>query len=156
MRSLPVDLEELAIAMEDHSYAFDWYLDTKTGDTVMLPGESGDPGAWPDDELERLERILVEDPDRLQPVPRIPSHQGYDWMVSFTSSVQDDQLRELLWVALDGKGAFRRFKRVLAGYPEERERWFRFHGERVREELLDWLHFLEIDAGLAEDDAATE
>jgi hypothetical protein len=34
---------------------------------------------------------------------------------------------------------FRRFKDVLAGHPAERERWFAFHSERVREATREWL-----------------
>lgn len=45
-------------------------------------------------------------------------------MVEFTETVSDLRLREKLAVALDGRGAFGRFKRVLGDYPEERERWF--------------------------------
>lgn len=42
-------------------------------------------------------------------------------------------------VAINGKGAFRRFKDVLLRYPEERERWFRFKDERMQERALEWL-----------------
>jgi hypothetical protein len=40
-----------------------------------------------------------------------------------------------LSVALDGKGAFGRFKRVLEDYPEERERWFKFK----LAEMSEWI-----------------
>jgi len=45
----------------------------------------------------------------------------------------------LLEVAIRGKGAFRRFKDVLEGYPEEMERWFSFKDDRLRERALEWL-----------------
>jgi len=42
-------------------------------------------------------------------------------MVAFTESLEDENLKEKLWIALNGKGAFRRFKDVLLSYPEKRE-----------------------------------
>jgi len=62
---------ELTSAMEGHSYAFEGYLDTETGDGVVLPGDAGDAGAWPDGELERLEGMLEVEAERFEPVPRI-------------------------------------------------------------------------------------
>jgi hypothetical protein len=40
--------------------------------------------------------------------------------------VSDQPLRERLLIAIDGKGAFRRFKDVLLAFPAERERWFAY------------------------------
>lgn len=146
MRKLAVDTAELAAAMEDHSYEFDWYLDTETGKVLMLPGDAAlDPGAWPEEEIERYERLMEEDPERFQPTPQIPSHQGYDWMSSFTETVEDELIRQVLRVALDGQGAFGRFRRTLTGYPEERERWFRYHHERIEAEMRLWLESLGIE-----------
>lgn len=51
-------------------------------------------------------------------------------MEDFIATMEDEHLAELLEVAIQGKGAFRRFKDVLARYSEEREVWFRFKDER--------------------------
>ena len=47
-------------------------------------------------------------------------------------------------VAIHGKGAFRRFKDTLEGYPKERERWFEFLDARSQERVLNWLREEEI------------
>ena len=60
-------------------------------------------------------------------------------MEAFIETVPRQHLQELLQVAIQGKGAFRRFKDVLGAYPQERERWFQFHDERLRQRVLDWL-----------------
>jgi hypothetical protein len=72
--------------------------------------------------------------------PRFESHEGYEDMEDFIGTVEDDHLAELLQVAIDGKGAFRRFKDVMARHPQERERWFRFKDERAQERALEWLN----------------
>ena len=48
-------------------------------------------------------------------------------------------LRDRLTHAIDGKGAFRRFKDVLMAYGPERERWFAFRSERLRVFMEAWL-----------------
>jgi len=42
-------------------------------------------------------------------------------IVEFTEKVVDELLREKLSIALDGRKAFRRFKNVIADYPDYRE-----------------------------------
>jgi hypothetical protein len=70
-------------------------------------------------------------------------------MQAFITTVEDDHLSELLEVAINGKGAFRRFKDVLLNYPEERERWFQFKDDRMKERALEWLD--DIDVTLVEE-----
>ena len=60
-------------------------------------------------------------------------------MAEFAESVSDPQLEELLQVAIQGRGAFGRFKRVLSDHPAERERWFALRNERMLGVMQDWL-----------------
>jgi hypothetical protein len=48
-------------------------------------------------------------------------------------------LRQRLSDAIEGKGAFGRFKQVLQSAPAERDRWFEWEGERLEEEARAWL-----------------
>jgi hypothetical protein len=59
--------------------------------------------------------------------------QEYIW------SLEDEHLHELLEVAIQGSGAFRRFKDVLYRYPEAQDNWFKFRDEREQRRMLDWL-----------------
>ena len=67
-------------------------------------------------------------------------------MAEFAATVGNAHLRDLLEVALNGRGAFRRFKDVLLDYPAERERWFAFRDGQVRAAASEWLAENEIDA----------
>ncbi len=60
-------------------------------------------------------------------------------MEAFIETVQSARVQEVLTVAIDGRGAFGRFKNALLRYPDERERWFAFKQDRVRERVLEWL-----------------
>jgi hypothetical protein len=60
-------------------------------------------------------------------------------MERFIPMVEDKPLSDLLVQAIDGKGAFRRFKDVLMSHGAERERWFAFRSERLRVFMEAWL-----------------
>jgi hypothetical protein len=73
---------------------------------------------------------------RIDPVS---SREQYRWMERFIATVEDDELRRRLNIAIDGKGAFRRFKDALMSHPVDRERWFAFRSERLRACMESWL-----------------
>ncbi|MDI9606655.1 MAG: UPF0158 family protein [Atribacterota bacterium] len=137
-RALKIDLEELCLAMENNSYDLDYYLDLETGEVIFISDYMDDAN------LEELKDRIDENPDRYEPIPKAESSEDYDDMVDFISTVEDEHLVELLEVAIDGKGAFRRFKDVLARYPEEKERWYRFKNERMKERAISWLEAIGI------------
>ena len=72
-------------------------------------------------------------------LPEADARAGYTDMETFIATVASARLRERLGAAIRGRGAFRRFKDVLAGHPAERERWLAFKDGRVRERVRDWL-----------------
>lgn len=139
---LKVDLDELCSAMEDSSWEHAYYLDLETGEILFVSDMK-------DKETEKLRDDIDENPDRYESIPKAESSEGYADMDDFIATVEDEHLAELLKVAIDGKGAFRRFKDVLARYPEERERWFKFKDDRVRGRAMEWLD--DIDVTLPEE-----
>ena len=135
---LKIDIEELCQAMEDCSYEHDYYLDLDNGEILFL-SEYID-----DEEPRKLEEQIEENPDRYGPIRKAEPREGYGDMVEFIATVTDDHLAELLEVAVDDKGAFRRFKDVLLNYPEERDQWFRFKDDRTLERAFEWLEDIDV------------
>lgn len=103
---------------------------------------------WQVDGIRNALTIRRDSADRLILVPKQESHDGYQDMVDFAETVTDDHLRELLFVALNGKGAFRRFKDVLLNHPEQRQRFFEFSNQRLRDRVLEWLADEDIEPAL--------
>ena len=56
------------------------------------------------------------------------------------------ELRGRLNQAIDGKGAFRRFKDVLLNYPVERERWFTYRGDLLHWQIQQWMEREQIES----------
>lgn len=130
MRKLKVDLGELAGCMQDVERLYsNYYLDLEAGEILAIPdevlravenGETDGLSEWERDLVDAAGKI-GETSGRFREVPEIPSYEVYNLMVRFAKGVEDEALREKLAIALDGKGAFKRFKNVLYDYPEERE-----------------------------------
>jgi hypothetical protein len=136
LRPLPVDLAELADILEADPTHGGGLLDLHTGQvwpqaTIDYAHQSSDEIAGAPDQ--------DDDPDRWLPVECQGSHEGYHDMQSFIDTLTDPQQSERLQIAIQGRGAFRRFKDVLERTPEELDRWFAFTEERQRGRARRWL-----------------
>jgi uncharacterized protein UPF0158 len=122
------------------------YLDLETGEVRMVPmGRLDAEGDGPSED----EIAAGLEAGRLIHVEPLGSKVEYQWMEEFTGTVRDARLRDRLEVALDGRGAFRRFKNVLLDVPDARERWFAFRDERLHAAARDWLGQLGIESTTA-------
>jgi hypothetical protein len=54
-------------------------------------------------DLEELKDKVDENPDRYEPIPKAESYEGYEDMVDFIATVEDEHLVELLEVAMTVK-----------------------------------------------------
>ncbi len=131
MRVIPVNWTELETAFERNASGIESFLDTRTGDVVSVT-----VGALDFAEQRAKVQVAPEAFIRIEPAA---SREQYRWMERFVGLVTDPALRERLVIAIDGKGAFRRFKDVLVSYPAERERWFSFRGDLLHWQMQKWL-----------------
>jgi hypothetical protein len=130
-----VDLSLLADLLGHPDYGAG-YLDPETG--AVYPAFDGE--------------VLGDDGDPVDPddtgwirIDGIGSHDAYGDMVDFASAVADPLVRRRLGEALDGGGAFRRFKRVVYNTPDEVGKvWNRFRDARAELRALDWLSSCEL------------
>jgi hypothetical protein len=139
MKLPKIDFEELSWALEDNSGENSYFLDTKTGEVIRISESYGD------DELTKADkRRVARGGRRYARIESIPSWESYSIMEGFAGTIEDAGLREKLGIALDGRGAFRRFKNVLLDYPKEREEWFKFHKERMKEHVGEFLEGIKL------------
>ena len=96
-----LDLEEIAIALADQAgYEHRWLINPQTGEVVFWTSDTGIDGQTPVD-LDELDLISI-DP--------LPSYIWYQDMADFAEQITDQKARRRLARAIQGKGAFRRFK----------------------------------------------
>ena len=128
-REVPVDWEALEDAFENNAPEVHSYLHLTTGEVLRVVDGVADP---------QMHVRIASDGNYLRIDP-VSSREQYRWMERFIPMVDEPDLRGKLTQAIDGKGAFRRFKDVLMTYGTERERWFTFRSERLRTFMEAWL-----------------
>jgi len=138
-RLVHFDWKELESAFERNAPGTESYLCLETGEIwTIVEGRL--------DAAEYRARV-AESPGGVVLIDPVPSREQYRWMETFVGSVADQALRERLLVAIDGKGAFRRFKDALLDCPGERERWFSFRSAMLRRRIHAWLEKQGIEPG---------
>ncbi|MGW5153571.1 UPF0158 family protein [Rhodococcus koreensis] len=123
-RVVPVDLEMLATEREgDLTMSAGGYLDLHTGEVV----DEGitDPAMVGQDAAVDVD----EEPDRWLRFDRTGSRDGWRDMAAFAQRQHDSALRERLERAIEGKGAFGRF-RDLVHQESLAERWYAYSTDR--------------------------
>jgi hypothetical protein len=129
LREVPVDWEALEDAFENNAPEVHSYLHLNTGEVLRVVDGVADP---------QMHVRIAADGNYLRIDP-VSSREQYRWMERFIPMVDEPELRRKLTQAIDGKGAFRRFKDALMSYATDRERWFAFRSERLRAFMEAWL-----------------
>lgn len=128
-RDVPVDWEALEDAFENNAPEVHSYLQLSTGEVLRVVDGIADP---------EMHARIASDPSYMRIEP-VSSREQYRWMERYIPMVEDRELQARLTAAIDGKGAFRRFKDALMSHGPERERWFAFRSERLRVFMEAWL-----------------
>lgn len=131
MKTLPIDLGWLTMALEDNSLEHRHYLDLQTGNVILVSDYSEDPEA---DEAE-----IEENPDRYLFIEPLEGGEGFRVMEDFVDSLPEGEARRDLMRVLGRAKPFRNFKEALRDWPELREKWFVFHNERLEARAREWL-----------------
>ena len=133
----PIDLDMLETAMEDSDLANRYFLNLVSGEVVFFSDYLG-----LSDEEERLSEEIDGSNDYVA-IERIPSYVAYQWMVDFVDEMvapSDEDAAEKLSLALNGKGAFRRFKDTLHRVDEQwLQTWYQWRDKGLKAAVDEWL-----------------
>ncbi|GHO76710.1 hypothetical protein KSD_44810 [Ktedonobacter sp. SOSP1-85] len=132
----PIDMDMLEAAMEDSDLSHMYYLNKVTGEVLF----------WSEDDDEEVQEKMAAEVDGsndYERIDRIPSSEAYQWMADFVDEIvapKDERAAENLAIALSGKGAFRRFKDVLAIRGGKwQQAWYDWREQRLNEAVEAWL-----------------
>ncbi|GEL22987.1 hypothetical protein PSU4_19410 [Pseudonocardia sulfidoxydans NBRC 16205] len=115
-----VDLAGLGAARDDRTPGVSWWIDPGDGTIQLVSDRDDEPAGW-------------------VRIPPTEAGAGYGDMSDFVEAVQHRRAAELLDQAINGRGAFRRFKNTLFEFPEVRDEWYRFRDARARRGAIEWL-----------------
>jgi Uncharacterised protein family (UPF0158) len=133
---------EIANALADQTdYEHRWLINPQTGQTAFWTADTGIDGRTPVD-LDELDLVGI-DP--------LPSWVWYQDMADFAGSITDERAGRRLARAIQGRGAFRRFKDELhQDHPYLLSAWYAFRDARAQRRAVQWL----ADNSLIDDEAA--
>jgi hypothetical protein len=137
-----LDLEEIGNALADQTdYEHRWLINPETGEIAFWTDDVGIDGQTPVD-LDELDLICINP---------LPSWVWYQDMADFAEAITDERAGRRLLRAIQGRGAFRRFKDELnEEYPDLLPAWYAFRETRARRRAVEWL----AGNSLIDDDAA--
>jgi hypothetical protein len=153
-RKLKISWSELDAAFQTGSWEMHFYLDLESGDVVMVTDEASryleesldeELPDWMQEMVKVAQQVEEGCRTRYIQIPQADSHENYRDMEHFIGTVGNPHLQDRLWRAIQGRGAFRRFKDVLLNHPAERERWFAFKDRCVYERMMEWLKSEDIE-----------
>jgi Uncharacterised protein family (UPF0158) len=134
-----LDLDEIAGALADQTdYEHRWLIDPETGEILYWTRDGGVDGETPVD-LDELDVVPI-DPE--------PSYVSYQDMADFVEGISDERAARSLRRAIEGKGAFRRFKDYLhKDFTDLVPFWYAVSDVRAKRRAVEWL----IDNSLVDD-----
>jgi hypothetical protein len=168
-KKIEVEFDDIQKAMEDILRdRFDYFFDADTGEVISFSeeimreltsrlydndqeeisedieyiefDEEPDLPDWMLDEVDLMLEVILNREERYIRIPERRKDAAYQSMSNFIETVKDPVLSEELSHALNGKGAFRKFKHVLMHYPKERKRWHGHNAKAMKREIREWLH----------------
>ena len=174
MKLLKIDFDKIQKAMEDVvRNSFDYFLDLNTGEVIALSEDildavevrlyegdfdeigdgieyiefSEEPTLpfWMEDEIEIVLDVILDKNGRYVRIPERYSSEAHRVMSAYLENVEDPVLKRALSYALNGKGAFKRFKDALINYPKERKRWHGYNARAMEKVIIEWLESLEVE-----------
>ncbi len=128
-----LNVQEIAMALEDHGNMFLYYLDRETGEVIPLAEDY-----YIDEEVDGSNQIH-ENPSRFINITPMPSRDSFRFMEEFVESLPDGEDKRILEHALAWKKPFSNFRDALYDMPEIREQWFAYKDECMRRYVMEWL-----------------
>jgi hypothetical protein len=167
---VPVDLKKLAeafdLATSDwEEFGSTWFVEKKTGAVWEIPGDlvvfiedhdelfddagelvQGFEAILEAAELDYLdaENLIKAFTSEIVVIDALESREQYRIMERFIDDLEDERAQELLYVAIDGKGAFRRFKDT-AHYLGLIEDYYRYKDAALLKEARSWCEANELE-----------
>ncbi|MGO4547777.1 UPF0158 family protein [Paenibacillus sp. 2TAB23] len=146
-RKAAVKLDDLITVIEIQMDDTLTYINTQTGEVITLSrdemsaAEEEEPlENYPDWQRENIEQAIkvIEDEYEvyLEFTLRNEFHE-YEIVEEFIKTLAIAEVREKWFGAIQGRGAFRRFKEVIIEHDVDKQ-WYEFKEKKVKELVVEW------------------
>ncbi|HWQ68295.1 MAG TPA: UPF0158 family protein [Methanospirillum sp.] len=136
LRVVTLSLDDIAQALENCTHDTRYVIDMQEQEIVMLSEH-----LLSDEEIDQFfEEMDSDTTGRYIQFPvRIDSRIGYADMENFIEEIEDTQIQCMVEDVIRGSKAFRRFKDLIAEYPDLEKRWYAWKDDRARDRAVEWL-----------------
>jgi len=141
-----VKLSEIIDGLESQSDESASFLNIKTGEVVLMTdyamraAEENEPFEdvpdWERDLVAIAREILADTGDYIQ-LPTKYDIDEYSIMENFCTSLDKQEIGDILYDLISGSGAFRRFKDAIYKYGVEDE-WNTYRDNAIKEIAIEW------------------
>jgi len=148
-----VKLSEIIDGLESQSDESASFLNIKTGEVVLMTdyamqaAEENEPledvPDWERDLVAIAREISADTGDYIQ-LPTKYDIDEYSMMENFCTSLNKQEIGDILYDLISGSGAFRRFKDAVYKYGVEDE-WFKYRDNAIKEIAIEWCRQYDID-----------
>ncbi|SFS76982.1 UPF0158 family protein [Paenibacillus sp. BC26] len=130
------------------------YINSATGEVFMLTRE--EIGAaedekplekFPEWQRENIEKAIqiLEDQDGIYIDFTLRNDfNEYELMEDFIEALEDENIREKLFVEIQGRGAFRRFKDNIIEHGVDKQ-WYDYKERKIKELVIEWCKGRDIE-----------
>jgi len=149
-----IKLDDIIEALELDSNDSNYFYDVANSCVVMITDEEfgyaedekalSDLPEWQRESVELAEKIMYSSTDDFIRLPNKHDLNEYRVMEHFIMSLELGQMRDELWNAIEGKGAFRRFKNQVNFHGLDRE-WYKYRDEAFMKFAKEWCKSCNIE-----------
>jgi hypothetical protein len=146
-KKVPVKLDDLISEIDIQIDETFTYINTQTGEVITLSREEMRAAedeesleSYPDWQRENIEiaiKIIEDENEAYLDFTLRNEYHEYEIVEEFIGTLSDDEVQEELFGAIQGKGAFRRFKDGIREHDVEKQ-WYEFKEKKLKELVIEW------------------
>lgn len=142
-----VKLDDLVGEIEIQISGTVTYINTQTGEVITLSEEEiravenekpiENFPEWQQENIEKAIEIFEDEDGIYLDFTLRNEYHEYEITEEFIGTLVEEEIREELYEAIQGRGAFRRFKDGIIEHGVEKE-WYEYKEKRIKELVIDW------------------
>lgn len=153
-KKTPVKLDDLIGEIEiqmDNTFT---YINTQTGEVITLieeeirAAENEKPlerfPVWQKENIEKAIEIIEDEEGVYLDFTLRNEYHEYEIIEEFIESINAKEIREALYIAIQGRGAFRRFKDGIREHGVEKK-WYDFKEKKIKDLVIEWCKEQELE-----------
>jgi hypothetical protein len=150
----PVKLDDLVGEIEMQMEDTFTFLNTLTGEVITLTREEYGAAEdekpvekFPEWQRENIEKAIkiIEDEDGVYVDFTLRNDfNEYEIIEDFIGTLEDEDIREELFEAIQGRGAFRRFKDGIIEHGVDKQ-WYKYKESKIKELVIEWCREQDIE-----------